>query len=114
MISFFFPRKTTTFADEICLDVFFIPIFSIVPFVFLIPAVSFKTMGTLPRLIVSCRTSLVVPGMLLVIALSSFKRRLKRVDFPAFVGPAIITLAPTVKRFVFLKPPSAELSFFSK
>ena len=75
------------------------------------PAVSFKTKGISPILIVFSRTSLVVPATSLTMARSFFSRALKRVDFPAFVGPAITTLAPEVKTLTASKLSTAEERF---
>ena len=49
---------------------------------FLIPAVSVSTSGIPFILIISSITSLVVPGICVTIALSSFRSEFRRVDFP--------------------------------
>ena len=60
-------------------------------------------------LIVFSNTSLVVPATSLTIARSCFNNVLKRVDFPAFVGPARTTVAPAVNTLTASKPSIAEL-----
>ena len=71
------------------------PIFSTISSVFLIPAVSVSTSGIPFILIISSITSLVVPGICVTIALSSFRSEFRRVDFPTLGFPAITVFIPS-------------------
>ena len=71
-----------------------IPKFSIVSLVSRIPAVSMKRKVIPLMFTVSSMTSRVVPWMSLTMALSSFNKTLRSVDFPAFVSPIIATGTP--------------------
>ena len=71
------------------------PIFSTSSLAFLIPAVSISFRGTPSKFIVSSTVSLVVPGMSVTIARSSFKMLLRREDFPTFGFPTIAVRIPS-------------------
>ena len=60
----------------------------------LMPAVSIKRNRMPSILMTSSTVSLVVPGISLTIALSSFNRAFNNVDFPEFGFPMIATLIP--------------------
>ena len=87
-----------------------IPIFSILFFVFRIPAVSIN-LNCIPSIfILSSITSLVVPSISETIALSSLRRVFNSVDFPEFGAPIIATGIP----FFIAFPNSNELiNFFN-
>lgn len=86
--------KTKSAFSISCFD-FFTPIFSTISSVSLIPAVSTRISGIPFIFIISSMTSLVVPGILVTIALSSFNKEFKIVDFPTFVFPTITVFIPS-------------------
>ena len=92
-----------TYAWSIFWKVRSIPRFSIVSFVWRIPAVSINRNVTPCKLIVSSITSRVVPWISLTMAFSSFSNAFSKVDFPAFVSPIIATGMPFLIAFPTLK-----------
>ena len=81
------------------LNVRSIPIDSMVSLVSRMPAVSMNRNSVPPSVMVSSMTSRVVPCMLLTSARSSCTRRLRSVDFPAFVSPTMATGMPFLMAF---------------
>ena len=68
------------------------------------PAVSMRTKGTPPILMDSSMVSLVVPGMSVTMARSSWRRAFRRLDFPAFGRPTMAVLRPSL-----IMRPSSDL-----
>ena len=98
-------RTSSIFSESITLKsdlfAFFkdleIPIFSILFFDFLIPAVSKKTIGIPSKLYLSSIISLVVPDILEVIATFLFANLFIRVDLPELGLPTIDTINPDLR-----------------
>ena len=70
--------------------------FSIILFVFLMPAVSYKVTGKPFKSIFCCITSLVVPGMSLTIDVFNFVSVFIKLLFPALGLPIIATENPSL------------------
>ena len=85
---------STISASESLPSVLSIPIFSISSEDSLMPAVSMNRKGSPPRVTTSSMVSRVVPATGDTIALSSPRRELRSVLFPAFTGPTIDTDIP--------------------
>ena len=98
LILLLFKSKTYNIIDDSCIfsNAFSIPIFSILSFVSLRPAVSINLTKFPPIVIVSSITSLVVPGISDIIAFSSLSNELSIVDFPTLGLPNITTLIPSL------------------
>ena len=79
-------------ASLVFFKAFSIPIFSILSYVYLNPAVSINLTVFPPNVMVSSIISLVVPGISEIIAFSSFNKPLRIVDFPTLGFPRIIIL----------------------
>ena len=87
--------KTKSHSSIAFLDLI-IPWFSIISSDSLIPAVSLKNKVT-PLIIIEPSTiSLVVPGIAVTIALSSFNNAFNKDDLPAFGLPTIAILTPSL------------------
>ena len=72
------------------------PFFSIILFVFLMPAVSYKRTGKPFKSIFCCITSLVVPGISLTIDVFCFVNALIKLLFPTLGFPIIETVNPSL------------------
>ena len=68
-----------------------------------IPAVSIKRNPMPSMVISSSMLSRVVPAMFEIMALSSFNKALRRVDFPAFGGPTMVIGMPRLITFPMAK-----------
>ena len=73
-----------------------IPFFSIILFVFLIPAVSYKITGKPFKSIFCCIKSLVVPGKSVTIDVFNFVNALIKLLLPALGFPIIVTVNPSL------------------
>ena len=73
-----------------------IPFFSIILFVFLIPAVSYKITGRPFKSIFCCIKSLVVPGKSVTIDVFNFVNALIKLLLPALGLPIIVTINPSL------------------
>ena len=91
-----FPSITSiTSSDfEIYSKLFFTPIFSIIFFDFLMPAVSTIIKGIPSMYNISSTASLVVPGICVTMALSFLASTFNRLDLPTFGLPTIATFIP--------------------